>query len=53
MKFHIDTNKILSIQSEKTKQKDIDNISDDITLESLIHEPDENKPKVSGSGNYG
>ena len=46
MKFHIDTNKILNIQSEKTKQKDIDNISDDITLESIIHESDENKRSI-------
>ena len=46
MKFHIDTNKILNIQSEKTKQKDIDNISDDITLESIIDESDENKRSI-------
>ena len=54
MKFHIDTNKILNIRSEKTKQKYIDNISDvqkqtlsdDITLESIIHESDENKRSI-------
>ena len=54
MKFHIDTNKVLNMQSEKSKQEEIKNksfvhentLSNQPLLESLIIKANEDKNNI-------